>query len=120
MGSRSEPASTDDAGRGGYTEAAELFGYLADATRLRILIVLGKGECGVGALCERIGRPQPSVSHHLGLLRRAGMVKTRRHGKEVYYALASSPLPGQFGVQMTAGSVSVAVTLSAPPDAEAP
>ena len=66
---------------------ARLFGLLSDPTRLRILMLLAEGERNVSQLCRKLGSPQPTVSHHLGLLRMGEMVNTRRNGKEIFYSL---------------------------------
>ncbi len=42
-------------------------------------------------LCVRLRRPQPTVSHHPGILRRGGLVLDRREGKSVVYRLADPP-----------------------------
>lgn len=64
------------------------FKLLADANRLKILIMLARdGEAHVTALCEMLGQSQPAVSHHLTLLRTAGLVGFRRDGKFNYYML---------------------------------
>lgn len=60
---------------------------VGDATRIRILGLLMTGERNVSALCEALDLAQPTVSHHLGLLRNAEIVHTRREGKQVHYAL---------------------------------
>jgi ArsR family transcriptional regulator len=66
---------------------------LADAKRLRILLfLLAEQEVHVGDLCERLGQSQPSVSHHLALLRGAQLVEGRRQGKHNFYRL----LPDRF------------------------
>ena len=69
------------------SEAAELMKLLSDPTRLRVLALLRPGEMNVTTLCERLGLAQPTVSHHLGLLRSAHLVQTRRAGKSIYYSL---------------------------------
>ncbi|HWP41205.1 MAG TPA: metalloregulator ArsR/SmtB family transcription factor, partial [Tepidisphaeraceae bacterium] len=46
-----------------------VFRLLSDKTRLNILMLLAGGEQNVTSLCERLKLPQPTVSHHLGLLR---------------------------------------------------
>ena len=69
-------------------ELAEMFGALADATRLRILGVLADGEVCVCHIHEALRLPQPTVSRHLAHLRRAGLVKTRREGLWIHYRLA--------------------------------
>jgi len=69
-------------------DLAQLFKILADETRLRILDMLGRRrELCVRDLWERLGQSQPAVSHHLGLLRMAGLVDTRHEGKHIYYRL---------------------------------
>jgi len=64
-----------------------LFRLLSDKTRLGILLCLTDGERNVSSLCEQLGLPQPTVSHHLGLLRLNNIVGNRRHGKQVFYVL---------------------------------
>ena len=69
-------------------DLAQMFKLLADETRLRILDMLGaRKELCVRDLWERLGQSQPAVSHHLGLLRMAGLVDTRHEGKHIYYRL---------------------------------
>jgi len=48
------------------------------------------GELHVSALCDRLGQSQPAVSHHLALLRQAGMIEPRRDGKHNYYSVKTS------------------------------
>jgi DNA-binding transcriptional ArsR family regulator len=55
---------------------------LADVNRLRIVQRLAEGEATVSELIERIGLSQPLVSWHLGRLRVAGLIQTRRVGRE--------------------------------------
>src|SRR3954447_17110690 len=64
-----------------------LFRLLSDKTRLSILMLLSKGERNVTSLCEELRLPQPTVSHHLGLLRMSNLIGTRRDGKQVFYGL---------------------------------
>src|SRR6185437_5231281 len=47
----------------------QLFRLLSDKTRLQIVMLLADGERNVTSLCEELKLPQPTVSHHLGLLR---------------------------------------------------
>lgn len=60
---------------------------LSDTTRLRVLGLLQGGERNVTTLCTELRLAQPTVSHHLGLLRSAGLVHNRRAGKQVFYSL---------------------------------
>ena len=64
-----------------------LFRILSDRTRVQILLILGKGERNVGNLCDLLQLPQPTVSHHLGLLRSKNLIMNRRNGKQVFYTL---------------------------------
>ena len=64
-----------------------MFQALADGTRVRILELLKKEEelC-VSAIGSHFDMTQPSISHHLDVLKRAGLVKSERRGREVYYS----------------------------------
>jgi ArsR family transcriptional regulator len=64
-----------------------LFQALGDKTRLRLLNLLGGGELCVCYLVEILGESQPKISRHLGYLRRAGVVASRREGKWIHYRL---------------------------------
>jgi ArsR family transcriptional regulator, arsenate/arsenite/antimonite-responsive transcriptional repressor len=55
---------------------------LADVNRLRIVQRLAEGEATVSELIDRVGLSQPLVSWHLGRLRVAGLIQTRRVGRE--------------------------------------
>jgi len=60
---------------------------LGDPTRLSIMEILSKGSKSVGALCDRLGLPQPTTSHHLNLLRLTGLVTAKRDGKKRIHSL---------------------------------
>ncbi len=60
----------------------------AHPKRLQLLDLLGKGECPVGELQEKLGVSKANMSQHLSVLRSAGVVSTRRNGKQVYCSLA--------------------------------
>jgi DNA-binding transcriptional ArsR family regulator len=64
-----------------------LFRLLSDKTRLNILMLLAGGERNVSSLCDELRLPQPTVSHHLGLLRMSNLITNRRDGKQVFYEL---------------------------------
>ncbi len=77
-----------DVSDGTIEDLAHVFKLLSDETRLRILFkLLHNKELHVRALCQALGQSQPAVSHHLALLRRAGLVQRRREGKHNYYRL---------------------------------
>lgn len=66
----------------------ELSGYfsaLSDVTRLKIIHLLTEHEMCVCELEDRLGMSQPAVSHHLRILRKAGMISNKRKGKWMYY-----------------------------------
>lgn len=66
---------------------ARTFRALADPTRVRILAHLLEGESSVGNLAARLRMTPSAVSHQLRLLRRMRLVRRRREGKRVFYAL---------------------------------
>jgi len=68
-----------------------LLRLVADATRLRLLLLLEEAELSVAELQEILGMGQSRISSHLAQLKRAGMVADRRSGKNVYYGLAKRP-----------------------------
>lgn len=69
-------------------KASEFLKSLANPVRLRILCsIIGK-EASVGELAEQLGVRQSVASQHLALLRKDGLVKTRREGQTIWYALA--------------------------------
>ena len=69
------------------TSLSLLFGLLSEPARLRMVLLLCGRERRVSDLVTLLGMPQPTVSHHLALMRRAGLVVTRRAGKSVFYSL---------------------------------
>lgn len=69
-------------------ELVQVFKLLSDETRLRVLMYLAReGELHVTALCDKLGQSQPAVSHHLALLRVAGLIEARRDGKHNFYSV---------------------------------
>lgn len=67
-------------------DLVKIFKLLSDETRLRILFDLSRcDELHVRALCDLLEQSQPAVSHHLALLRMAGLIECRREGKHNFY-----------------------------------
>jgi ArsR family transcriptional regulator len=66
---------------------AELFKALAHPARVRVLEVLADGERSVGDLQPLVGIELSHLSQQLGVLRRAGLVTTRKERSSVFYAL---------------------------------
>src|SRR5438132_4501728 len=67
------------------TSTINLLRLLADPTRLRLLLLLEQEELSVAELQDILGMGQSRISSHLAQLKRAGVVKDRRAGKNVYY-----------------------------------
>lgn len=65
---------------------------LANPERLLLLCQLSQGECSVGELEASLGIRQPTLSQQLGVLRREGVVETRRDGKNIHYRVADERL----------------------------
>ena len=86
---------TDTAGTAARTGGAVnlMFRAFSDRTRLRILHLLQGREMCVGDIVDVLRLPQPTISRHLSYLRRAGLVKARKDGLWVFYALASAETP---------------------------
>jgi ArsR family transcriptional regulator len=72
-------------GKAELTEWARGFALLSDPTRLGILKMLAAGPKNVTSLCDALGLKQPTISHHLGLLRMGRLVVGTRQGKSVVY-----------------------------------
>lgn len=73
-----------------FQDAAQLFKHLSDPTRVRLFWLLCHREECVLQLAELLNMSSPAVSHHLRPLRAAGLLTTRREGKEVYYHAAET------------------------------
>ena len=70
-----------------FNKLAEFFKILGDITRTKILFALDKNEMCVCDIANVLGMTKSSISHQLGTLRKSGIVKYRKQGKEVYYML---------------------------------
>jgi ArsR family transcriptional regulator len=70
-----------------FTHLADLFSALSDPTRLRIISVLLEGELNVGEIASQLGMTESAVSHQLRGLRQLQLVRSRKEGRQVYYAL---------------------------------
>jgi DNA-binding transcriptional ArsR family regulator len=64
---------------------SDAFNAVAEPRRRDILIFLASDERPVGAIVAALGLGQPSVSKHLGVLRRVGLVRPRRNGRQILY-----------------------------------
>lgn len=83
-------------------EAAETLKALAHETRLLAVCFIGDGEKTVQELEEFLGTTQSNVSQHLSRLKAAGILQSRKQGKQVYYGAAS---PEIFRLVLTLQSI---------------
>ena len=72
-----------------YQLKAEFFKTLGHPARIRVLELLGQREHAVSELLPVVGVEATNLSQHLAVLRRAGLVVTRKDGAAVYYSLTS-------------------------------
>ena len=71
-----------------YERQARICKAFAHPGRLQILDVLGQGERGVSELQEALGISKTRMSQHVSILKSAGVLATRREGKQIYCSLA--------------------------------
>src|SRR5262245_28805032 len=71
---------------------AELLRAVAEPTRLRMIELLRSGPKNVGEISDALEMQVVNTSHHLGILKNAGLVTTRRDGRFIIYTLAEGVL----------------------------
>lgn len=71
---------------------ASAFNALAHPLRLKVLEKLRDGPCCVCKIIPYVGREQSSVSHHLAILRNAGIVRSEKRGTEVWYEVVDTKI----------------------------
>ena len=76
----------------GTPAASDVFRAISDPTRRAILDLLSEGERSVADLRRPFRMTQPAVSQHLGVLRKAGLVRSRQSGRESFYQVRTKPL----------------------------
>lgn len=72
-----------------YQLKAEFFRTLGHPVRIRVLELLSEREYAVGEMLAMVEVEAPNLSQHLAVLRRAGLVRTRKDGPTVFYSLTS-------------------------------
>jgi ArsR family transcriptional regulator len=85
LGKESAMAKRKSTTKADLKEWARGFSLLSDVTRLGILSELSKSPRNVTAMCKALKLKQPTISHHLGLLRMGRLVNGERQGKSVVY-----------------------------------
>jgi len=68
-------------------DCVEFCKALADDTRQRILTMLLEGERCVSDIVAEFDMSQPTISHHLSILKQFDLVTSRKEGKQVFYAI---------------------------------
>lgn len=63
------------------------FKALSDATRRKIIMLLKNSDLTAGEIAEHFDMTKPSISHHLSILKQAGLVMDERKGQNIYYSL---------------------------------
>lgn len=67
-----------------------MFKALSDPIRRQILLMLRKQDMTAGEIAEKFDISKPSISHHLNILKQAGMVLDERKGQYIYYSINTS------------------------------
>lgn len=75
-----------------YVNTVEFGKALADETRQKIMALCCCQQLSVGAIAVKLGVSQPTISHHLKILKNAGLVHAERDGKETLYTLIQERL----------------------------
>jgi len=75
-----------------FRELELFFAALGDTTRLKILKLIGDEELCSCEVMAALELTQPTTSHHLGILERAGLLSSRRNGKWVFYKITNSTI----------------------------
>jgi len=89
------PLSGDALGHNDAAELARAFAALSDPARLRLLSLIAACESGEVCACDLVaplGKSQPTVSHHLKVLREAGLVTSDKRGSWMWYRLVPERL----------------------------
>lgn len=81
-----------------FDNLAEFFKIIGDPTRTKILFALDQNEMCVCDIANVLGMTKSSISHQLATLKKSRIVKSRRDGKEVYYALDDEHIKQVFEV----------------------
>jgi len=78
-------------------DLVRIFKALADQTRQDILELLGEEEMNVTDICSEFRISQPTVSHHLQILKNCHLVDSRKEGKKIYYYVKQEIVRDVFG-----------------------
>lgn len=93
---------------------SELFKALSDPNRIRIVEMLARGETCACRVLSELDISQPTLSHHMTVLQRAGLVVGRKDGQWVHYSLVPEVLEGMSAFLSAVASDSRAASSDAP------
>jgi DNA-binding transcriptional ArsR family regulator len=91
-----------------------LFKALNDPTRRQILDLLRESDLNAGEIAERFAMSKPSISHHLDLLRQAGLVESVKQGQFITYSLNTTVLDELLAWLMSIRQTDTAVPVETP------
>lgn len=104
------PVLTGPIGEDDATELADLLKALADPARLRLVSLIAASPAGEVCACdlaEPLGRSQPTVSHHLGQLVKAGVLRREQRGRWAWFSVDTDRLAAICGALWPAGEAQV-------------
>jgi ArsR family transcriptional regulator len=78
-------------------DLVKIFKALADKTRQDILEMLAEHERNVTDICTEFNTSQPTISHHLQILKNSRLVDSRKEGKNIYYYVRQEVVDDVFG-----------------------
>lgn len=81
-------------------DLSDMFKIFGDQTRVKILMALESGELCVCDIAAVMNMSQSAISHQLRVLKQSNIVKTRREGKVVYYAISDDHVKEIFDIAM--------------------
>lgn len=90
------------------SDLVRLFKALADETRQEILSLLSEEEeMNVTDICEKFHTTQPTISHHLQVLKNCNLVDTRKEGKMIYYYVKKKVVNNAFNIIIEKFNISI-------------
>jgi ArsR family transcriptional regulator len=96
----------DETGGTNMQDILTVFKALSEETRLRIIKLLEHGELCVCDIVAALDMIQPKVSFHLAVLKEAGLIKDRKHGKWTHYSIADTDMFRRFLLLSTMEKIS--------------
>ena len=80
-------------------QCCRIFQALSDKSRLKILKIIKNRECCVTKIAGQFDMTQPSISHHLDILKQAQLVTSEKRGREVFYRFNRDAIIECCGIQ---------------------